>query len=111
MMSRYRARAESMEHAIFIKNQNQHFTMFSTCEHVLLGGDGVLVAAPHHHLGVVHKVEGEEDGPGASVHHLHVLGVWDEDHHDAKDHEAEEEAHQDAAHSRKVPFSLNKVRH
>ena len=61
----------------------------------------------HHHLGVVHQVEGEEDRPRPAVHHLHVLGVRDEDHHDAKDHEAEEEAHQDAAHSRKVPFSLS----
>ena len=106
MMSRYRARAESMEHAIFIKNQNQHFTIFSTCEHVLLGGDGVLVAAPHHHLGVVHQVEGEEDGPGASVHHLHVLGVRDEDHHDPEDHQPHQQAHQDPAHRCEVPLGL-----
>ena len=69
MMSRYRARAESMEHANFIKNQNQYFTMFSTCEHVLLGGDGVLVAAPHHHLDVVPQTDppvmvyNHEEGP------------------------------------------------
>ena len=79
-----------------------------TCKHVLLRGDGVLVVAAHHHLGVVHQVEGEEDRPRPPVHHLHVLGVRDEDHHDPEDHEAAEEAHQDAAHGREVPLGLNK---
>ena len=65
------------------------------------------MVSAHHHLGVVNQVEGEEDGPRPAIHHLHVLGVRDEDHHDAEDHEAAEEAHQDATHGRKVPFGLN----
>ena len=65
------------------------------------------MVSAHHHLGVVDQVEGEEDGPRPAIHHLHVLGVRDEDHHDAKDDEAAEEAHQDTTHGRKVPFGLN----
>merc|ERR1712242_498395 len=79
------------------------------CEDILLWGDGVLVAAPHHHLRVVHQVEGEEGGPGASVHHLHVLGVRDEDHHDPEDHQPHQQAHQDPAHRSEVPLGLNNI--
>ena len=60
----------------------------------------------HHHLGVVNQVEGEDEGSRSSVHHLHVLGIGDEDHHDAEDHEPAEEAHQDSAHGREVPLGL-----
>ena len=90
MMSRYNARAR--EYKCFIQGDFIEFYL-STCKHVLLRGDGVLVVAAHHHLGVVHQVEGEEDRPRPPVHHLHVLGVRDEDHHDPEDHEAAEEAH------------------
>ena len=105
MMSRYNARAR--EYKCFIQRELNDFFLF-TCKHVLLRGDGVLVVTAHHHLGVVHQVEGEEDRPRPPVHHLHVLGVRDEDHHDPEDHEAAEEAHQDAAHGREVPLGLNK---
>ena len=61
------------------------FVLF-TCEDILLRRDGELVVSAHHHLGVIDQVEGEEDGPRPAIHHLHVLGVRDEYHHDAKDH-------------------------
>ena len=73
---------------------------------ILLGRDGVLVVPSHHHLSVVHQVEGEEEGPHSTVHHLHVLGVGHEDHHDAKDHQSTQQADQDSSHSSEVKLGL-----
>jgi len=56
------------------------------------------VVTAHHHLRVVDQVEGEEEGPRPPVHHLHVLRVRDEDHHDAKDHESTQKTDENASH-------------
>ena len=39
-------------------------------EDVLLGAEGVLVTAAHHQLGVVHDVQGENQGSGRSISDL-----------------------------------------
>ena len=39
-------------------------------EDVLLGAEGVLVTAAHHKLGVVHDVQGENQGAGRSISDL-----------------------------------------
>ena len=39
-------------------------------EDVFLGAEGVLVAAAHHQLGVIHDVQGENQGSGRSISDL-----------------------------------------
>ena len=39
-------------------------------EHVLLGAERVLVAAPHHQLSVVDDVEAEDDAADARIHKI-----------------------------------------
>lgn len=60
----------------------------------------------HHHLSVVHQVEGEDESSSPSVHHLEILVVGDEDHDEAEDDEPEEDTDEDPSHHGKVPFSL-----
>ena len=63
----------------------------------------------HHHLGVVDQVEGEDEGSSASIDHLEILVVRNEDHHDPEDHESEEDADENSSHHGEVPFGLKNL--
>ena len=51
-------------------------------EDVLLGVQGVLVLASHHHLGVVDQVEGEHECSSCSITNHHVPEIIFYEHQD-----------------------------
>lgn len=74
-------------------------------EDVLLGGNGVFVIPSHHHLGVVHDVNGEYQSAEGRVHHDH--GLAGEDHTDDTEHHQNNNGHkQNASHCSEVDFGL-----
>jgi len=56
-------------------------------EDVLLRAKGVLVLAPHHQLGVIHDVEGEDEGTNRSISNHSVFGLWEENEKEPSNHE------------------------
>ena len=64
-------------------------------EHVLLGAERVLVAAPDHELRVVHDVQAEDDCPDPSVHEVHSPAGREEGGNEAEQHKTHQHGDQD----------------
>jgi len=56
-------------------------------EDVLLRAKGVLVLAPHHQLGVIHDVQGEDEGTNRSISNHSVFGLREENEKEPGNHE------------------------
>ena len=64
-------------------------------EHVLLGAERVLVAAPDHQLGVVHDVETEDDCPDPGVNQVQGPAGREEGGDQAEQHETHQNSDED----------------
>ena len=64
-------------------------------EHVLLGAERVLVAAPDHQLGVVNDVEAEDDCPDPGVNQVQGSAGWEEGGDQAEQHETYQNSDED----------------
>ena len=80
--------------------------MIVTSEDVLLRRDGELVISSQHHLSVVYKVEGEDEGPSAPIDHLEILVIGNKYHHESEDDQAKEDTDKSSSHYREVPLGL-----
>jgi len=66
------------------------------------------VLTPEHQLGVVHQVEGENQGSGGSESDHGPLVLFDEDHGNSGDKKDDEESQEDATTSREVNLGLER---
>ena len=64
-------------------------------EHVLLGAERVLVAAPDHQLGVVHDVEAEDDCPDPGVNQVQGPAGREEGGDQAEQHKTHQNSDED----------------